>query len=65
MKIWIKAVKEEFLDLEIADGFFEDRIAWRGKIHVVDPTTWGMSLVADDDDFFSFLSTHRFAVHLV
>ena len=36
-KTWIKAVKEDILDLEIRDGLWEDRVAWRARIHVADP----------------------------
>ena len=37
LKTWIKAVKKDILDLEIRDGLWEDRVAWRARIHVVDP----------------------------
>src|SRR4051812_9350683 len=37
LKTWIKAVKEDILDLEIKDGLWGDRVAWRARIHVADP----------------------------
>lgn len=38
MKTWIKAVREDLLDLKITRDLCEDRVAGRGKIHVANPT---------------------------
>lgn len=37
LQTWIKSLREDLLDPEIADGFWEDHIAWRAIIHVANP----------------------------
>lgn len=37
LKIWIKAVRRDILDLKITNGLWEEHTAWRVKIHVTDP----------------------------
>lgn len=49
-KMWIKAMREHFLDLEITDSLLEDHIAWRASIYVANHNNVGVSY---DDDLYS------------
>lgn len=50
LKTWMKAVID--LYIEITDGFWEDRIAWRARIRA--PIISGISYDDDDDYLLRF-----------
>lgn len=37
LKNQIKIMKKDILDLEMIEGLWTERIAWRAKIHIVNP----------------------------
>ena len=44
LKTWMKAVNEDIIELGLGEDMWEDRIAWRTKIHVADPENIGNGL---------------------
>lgn len=40
---------EDLVVLKMTDDMWEDRIAWRARILVADPKTFGLSYGVDDD----------------